>query len=71
MARLFLQLGGLLFFNKRHKSIRRGIIFLLTNFLLFAGIVFTVEIILIFLGVGNIFVPVTSAVWDFLTKLVY
>jgi len=71
MARLFLQLGGLLFFNKRHKSVRSGIIFLLANFLLLTGIVFTVEIILIFLGVGNIFVPVTSAVWDFLTKLVY
>jgi hypothetical protein len=71
MARLFLQLGGLLFFNKRHKSVRGGIIFLLANFLLLSGIIFTVEIILIFLGVGNIFVPVTNAVWDFLTTLVY
>ncbi len=71
MARFFLQLGGLLFFNKRHKSVRTSIIFLLTNFLLLAGIVFTVEIILIFLGVGNVFVPATSAMWDFLVKLVY
>jgi hypothetical protein len=70
MARFFLHLGGLLFINKRHKSVRSSIIFLLTNFLLLAGIVFTVEIILIFLGVGNVFFPVTSAVWDFLTRLV-
>jgi hypothetical protein len=70
MARFLLHLGGLLFINTRHKSVRSSIIFLLTNFLLLASIVFTIEIILIFLGVGNVFVPVTSAVWDFLTPLV-
>jgi hypothetical protein len=71
MARFFLQIGGLLFLNKHHKRVRGSIIFILTNFLLLAGIVFTIEIILIFLGVGNVFVPMTSAVWDFLTKLVF
>lgn len=71
MAKFFIQLGGLLLFNKRHKSVRASIIFLLTNFLLFAGIVFTAEIILILLGVGNVFVPMTGAVWKFLAKLVF
>jgi hypothetical protein len=74
MSKFFLRIGGLVFFNKRHQSVRSSIIFLLTNFLLLAGAVFTIEIILIFLGVGNIFLPMTRmthSVWAFLTKLVY
>lgn len=71
MARFLSHIGGMLFLNKRHKSVRTSIIFLLTNFLVLSGIVFTMEIILIFLGVGNVFVPMTSTVWDFLTKLVF
>jgi hypothetical protein len=71
MVKFFLRLGGLLFFNKRHNRIRNGIIFLLTNFLLLAAVIFTLEIILIFLGVGNVFVPMTSSVWGLLNKLVF
>jgi len=74
MSKLFLRFGGFLFFNKRHQSVRSSIIFLLTNFLLLAGAVFTLEIILIFLGVQDIFLPMTHmthSVWTFLTKLVY
>ncbi|HMD68314.1 MAG TPA: hypothetical protein VKF42_05485, partial [Chitinivibrionales bacterium] len=65
------RLGGVLFLNKHRKSVRSSVILLLTNLLLVAGIIFTVEIVLIFLGIGNVFVPMTSATWDFLTKLVY
>jgi hypothetical protein len=71
MSRFFIHLGELLFFNKRHKSVRSSIIFLITNFLLLAAVIFAVEIILIFLGVGNVFVPMTSSVWKFLTNLVF
>ena len=74
MSKFFMKFGGLLFFNKRHQSVRGSIIFLLTNFLLLAGAIFTVEIILILLGVQDIFLPmtqVTHSVWTFLTKLVY
>ena len=71
MAKFFLQLGRLLFFNRRHNSVRSSIIFLLTNLLLLAAVIFTVEIILIFLGVGNVFVPLTSSVRGLLTKLVF
>jgi hypothetical protein len=74
MSKFFLRIGGILFFNKRHQSVRGSIIFLLTNFLLLAGAIFTVEIILIFLGVQNIFLPmtrVTHSMWAFLTRLVY
>jgi hypothetical protein len=74
MSKFFLRLGGLLFFNKRHQRVRGSIIFLLTNFLLLAGAIFTLEIILIFLGVDNIFLPtthVTHSVLAFLTRLIY
>ncbi len=74
MSKFFLHLGRLLIFNKRHQSVRRSVIFILTNFLLIAGIIFSLEIILIFLGVGNIFIPmthITHSIWEFLTKLVY
>jgi hypothetical protein len=71
VARFILHLGELVFFNKHRKSIRSSVILLLTNLLLLAGIIFTVEIVLIFLGIGNVFVPMTSAAWDLLIKLVY
>jgi hypothetical protein len=74
MSKFFLRIGGLLFFSKRRQSVRGSIIFLLTNFLLLAGAIFTIEIILIFLGVQNIFLPmtrVTHSMWAFLTRLVY
>jgi hypothetical protein len=71
LRKLFLKLGSLIFFNKHRQSVRHSIVFLLTNFLLIAVIVFTIEIILIFCGVGNIFVPMTQKAWQFLTRLVF
>jgi hypothetical protein len=69
MQKFLLNLGGLLFFSRRHQSVRKSIIFLLANFLMLAAIIFTVEIILIFCGVGNIFLPFTQKIWAFLLKL--
>lgn len=71
MPKFFLDFGHFLVFSKKHKSIRGGIVFLFANFLLLAGIVFIVEIILIFLGMGNIFFPLTRTVSDFLSRLVF
>jgi hypothetical protein len=74
MSKFFLRIGGLLFYSRRRQSVRGSIIFLLTNFLLIAGAIFTIEIIFIFLGMENIFLPmtrVTHSMWAFLTKLVY
>jgi hypothetical protein len=64
-------MGHFLVFSKRHKSIRGGVVFLFANFLLLASIVFIVEIILIFLGMGNVFLPLTRAISEFLSKLVF
>lgn len=71
MTKFFLKMGHFLVFSKRHKSIRGGVVFLFANFLLLASIVFIVEIILIFLGMGNVFLPLTRAISEFLSKLVF
>jgi hypothetical protein len=71
MSKFFLTLGHFLIFSKKHKSIRGSIVFLFTNFLLLVSIVFIVEIVLIFLGMGNVFLPLTRTVSDFLSGLVF
>ena len=71
MSKFFLALGHFLIFSKKHKSLRGSIVFLFANFLLLASIVFILEIALIFLGMGNVFLPLTRTVSDFLTGLVF
>jgi len=71
MKKFFLSLGSLMFFNKQHQRVRGGAIWLFTNLLLVAGIIFSLEIILIFLGIGDIFLPLTRKIWIFLTKIVF
>lgn len=70
MYNFFLRMGGLLFISKRHKSVRGGVMFLLTNVLLLASAMFFLEILLIYLGVGNIYVPMTHAISEFLSEVV-
>ena len=71
MGRFFLRLGEGLFFSRKHKSVRGGIVFLFANLLLLASVVFILEIILVFLGMDNFFVPFTRPISEFLSKLVF
>jgi hypothetical protein len=43
--------------SNRHRSVRNGFILFFTYLLLLAAVVFTIEIIFIFFGVGDIFFP--------------
>ena len=43
--------------SNRHKSVRKGFILFFTYLLLFAAVVFTIEMIFILFGVGDIFFP--------------
>jgi dolichol kinase len=70
MLHLFTRLGGRFFFSKRHKSVRGSVVFIFTNLLLLASLVFFLEIILIFLGIGNFFIPLTHGISEFLSKCV-
>jgi hypothetical protein len=71
MRRFILHLGEILFFTGKHKSVRGGILFLFANLLLFASLIFIVEIVLIFSGMDNFFIPLTHTISDFLSKLVF
>jgi hypothetical protein len=59
-----------LFFSRRHKSLRGSVVFIIANLLLVASIIFFLEIILIFLGIGNFYLPLTRGIADLLAKLV-
>lgn len=52
-----MQLGRRLMVSNRHRSVRKGVILFFTYLLLFAAIVFMIEIVFILFGVGDTFVP--------------
>ena len=60
-----------IFMNQGHRSIRQWVVFVTCNLLLFAGLIFAVEVVLIFLGMGNVFLPWTHQVLNFLNKLLF
>jgi hypothetical protein len=71
MANALLRLGSVLLISRKNKQVRGILIILLANFLLFTCVVFTVEIILIFLGMGDIQVPLTEGMRKILARLVF
>ncbi len=71
MRHFFLRLGEGLIFSRKHKSVRGGVLFLLANLLVIAGIVFIVELVLVFLGMDNFFIPLTRTISEFLSKVVF
>jgi hypothetical protein len=66
-----MKIGNRLVFSKRHNMVRKGMLGLFANLLLISGIVFGFEIILIFLGIGDIFLPLTSSACALLTKVFF
>lgn len=71
MGKLLLHIGQRLMISRRNRSVRQSIILLFTNILLLAGIIFTFEIALILLGVGNIFLPWTTKTMQMLHNLFF
>ena len=71
MRHFFLRLGEGLFFSRKHKSVRGGILFFLANVLLLASVIFIIAIVLVFLGMDNIFIPLTHPISEFLSKVVF
>lgn len=69
MAELLLRFGNRLVFSRRHNCVRRILVFLATNALLIAGIVFAFELALIVLGLEEVFVPLTGDTVRWLTGL--
>ncbi len=71
MSRFLSGIGQRLVISNRHKSVRRSLIFLTTNLLVFAALVFAVEIALILLGIGNIFLPWTRQALNALNTFLF
>lgn len=61
----------MLIISKKNNSVRRAILFLLSHILIFAGIIFTLEIVLVFLGIGDIFIPLTRSSKEFLSNWMF
>lgn len=57
MGKFLSKLGTFIVISRRHRRVRRTIVFLFSNLLFLSTLIFTVEIILIFLGVGGIAIP--------------
>ena len=71
MGRFFFGIGQRILISNRHQSVRKGFIFFITNLMLFVAIVFAVEIALILLGMGNIFIPWTRQALNLLNSWLF
>ena len=71
MGRILGRLGRLIVFSRRHNCVRRGVLFLGSNFLLFVGCIFAAEVLLIFLGVAGVCLPINTRALSFLTRFFY
>lgn len=71
MGHFLLRIGKRLMISKRNRSVRGEIVFLFTHLLLLAGIIFTLEIILILMGMGNVFIPFTQKLLNFIVGMLY
>jgi hypothetical protein len=71
MAKLFFRFGKFLFFSSKRKNVRRGVVTFFMHMLLLAGVIFTLEIVLIFLGAGDVFLPLTNSARSFLAALMF
>jgi|WetSurMetagenome_2_1015567.scaffolds.fasta_scaffold1167267_2 hypothetical protein len=71
MRHFFIRLGKGLIFSRRHKSVRGGVLFLFSNLLVIGSVIFLIAIVLIFLGMDNFFIPLTHAISEFLSKVVF
>jgi hypothetical protein len=69
--RLLYGAGKFLFFNPRQRRLRHGAVLLVTNLFAFSGLIFTAELVLIFLGVGDVELPLTRSARDIITNLFF
>lgn len=71
MFRFLSDVGSLVVFSRRHKTVRKTVIFIVTNFTAIASFVFSVEVVLIILGVRNISLPLGHHTLRILTRLFF
>ncbi|NLD99131.1 MAG: hypothetical protein GX640_04600 [Fibrobacter sp.] len=69
MGKLILSLGRRLMISNTNHSVRHGFILFFTYLLLAGGVIFSFEIILILLGVGDVFIPWTNKVLQLILRI--
>jgi hypothetical protein len=71
MARLFFRLSDFILFSRNHNNLRTGLLAFVSRLLVVAGVVFAIEIVLILLGMGEVFIPLTASAKGLLTHLMF
>jgi hypothetical protein len=71
MTKFFARLGSMILFSRKRRCVRKGVIFLCTNFLLIAGFIFGIEVIVVMLGVVSVYLPLTNETVRFLTRFFF
>jgi hypothetical protein len=71
MAEFMLRMGKRLVFSRRRRCMRRGVLPLATNALTIAGIVFFLELLLITLGLSDVFLPLSQKTLSYLTNVFF
>jgi hypothetical protein len=71
MGELLVRLGHRLIVSRRHQCIRRCVVFLVSNALLIGGVVFTLELLVICMGLDDIFLPLTRDTLSFLSRIFF
>jgi hypothetical protein len=71
MVGKLISLGQRLLINSNENSIRKGIVFCVSYLLLFFSLLFSVEIALILLGIGDIILPWTTKALEIINRLVF
>lgn len=71
MAKAIVKLGKLLMISRKQRQVREGVVLFFINFLILAGLIFTMELFLICLGVGDIILPIPFLSNDLITKIIF
>ena len=71
MARLFFRFGNLLFFNRKSHNVRHGLTSVFSALLVFSAVLFTLELLLIFMGAEDIIVPLTASARSLLGRIFF
>jgi hypothetical protein len=71
MMEILTSLGQRLLINNKENSIRKSILVAISYILLFCSLVFSVEIALILLGIGDVILPWTRKALEIINRLVF
>jgi hypothetical protein len=69
--RFLFRIGNRVIFSRRRKQVRKGLLFFIYHAFIAAGMIFILEVALIFMGINNMYLPLTGSAHDFLGTLIF